>query len=225
MHAKIKKLISYASTCRNCGSFQVEEGLFCRLCYINLITLHASGAVEFTIGGLRSWALFHWYPSASDSLSRLIISLKRGRNRGAWCAYAKVFVRAFLAAIELQGKQIIYVPAPPRFIGQYDHSFWWAKALQAELGGTLWQGLKRTSKLSQRDSDRAKRALLELSTIENYTRPQVQGPDVVWIFVDDIVTTGATARAVFDTLGRPKNFMIWVLARRMLTCDQKGDLL
>jgi len=37
------------------------------------------------------------------------------------------------------------------------------------------------------------------------------------IFVDDVITTGATARAAWLSLGRPERFVVWSLARRLLT--------
>lgn len=220
MVAKIKNLMRWTSVCLNCGSLNVGVSLFCPTCYLHLTQWYAPlPKEELSIGGLKSWTLFQWHPNESDSVSRLILSLKKGRNRAAWGPYAKEFVRRFLLVNRIEGKKVVFVPAPSRSISELDHAYWLAHALHQELGGHIWRGLRRDSDRHQRESDRGERALLRFSLIENSTWPQTIESQTLWIFVDDIVTTGATARAVHNTLGRPENFMVWALARRMLACD------
>ncbi len=67
--------------------------------------------------------------------------------------------------------------------------------------------------------------MVELELIENSTSHVDFDAKSFWIFADDIITTGATARAAHKALGTPKHFEVWVLAQRALSCGASRDLL
>ncbi|MGZ6460356.1 MAG: ComF family protein [Bdellovibrio sp.] len=122
-------------------------------------------------------------------------------------------------------QNLIIVPAPAKKFGDHDHAYLFAEGLSHALGATLLPCLKKHSLKSQRGSGRGERALLEMEIVENISKDVDFSPNTLWIFVDDILTTGATARAAHKALGSPQNFEIWTLAYRSLSCGASKDLL
>ncbi|KYG66645.1 hypothetical protein AZI86_06260 [Bdellovibrio bacteriovorus] len=120
--------------------------------------------------------------------------------------------------------KIYVVPAPSKK-GQTDHAMLWAQGLSQALGAELLPCLRKTGQYAQRGADRGTRALIEMELIENNTDTVDFESQILWIFADDIVTTGATARSAHIALGRPANFQIWALAQRSLSCGASKDLL
>lgn len=169
-------------------------------------------------------ALLTWMPGKSDLLSRLVLSLKKGSAQANWNYYAEIFSRNFAHEL-LGGRTIVIVPAPSRHPGKKDHAYRWGMALAQALGAEFYPHLKRNSDQHQRGADRGERALIEMHLDENYTGTCRLSADPIWVFVDDVLTTGATARAAHKALGYPQNFEVWVFAHRSLSCGASKDLL
>lgn len=75
-----------------------------------------------------------------------------------------------------------------------------------ELGFPKSPTRKTTKDLGLRERKKLAAQLFQVPHIEkNYK---------AWIMIDDIVTTGMTARRVFKSLGEPKDFEVWSLASR-----------
>ena len=223
MSLTFKKTMNYIKVCLNCGCFDIGPGLHCEPCSTKLRDWE-SATVHF-MGEIPTWSLYDWESRNSEMLSRLIMALKNGNNRGAWSHLANMFINNHVKYITQLSKAIIFVPAPSRQKIKQDHAYLWCKSLQEGMGGAFWPGLQRLSDQHQRGSGRAERALMRFSVDEKLTWPPMGASEKLWVFVDDIFTTGATARAAYDCLGRPKNFMVWALARRKLACDETLDLL
>ncbi|WP_157684644.1 phosphoribosyltransferase [Bdellovibrio bacteriovorus] len=173
--------------------------------------------------GLQIRSLYRWVPGRSDILSRLILWLKGSRQKEAWHYYAKEMSRNYCETLPRNFK-IYVVPAPSKK-GQTDHAMLWAQGLSQALGAELLPCLRKTGQYAQRGADRGTRALIEMELIENNTDTVDFESQILWIFADDIVTTGATARSAHIALGRPANFQIWALAQRSLSCGASKDLL
>lgn len=161
-------------------------------------------------------ALFHWIPGQSDLLSTLILSLKNGGSKKAWHCYAQMMVSIYFVDLPANRKLIV-VPAPPSKLGQKDHAYEWAFALAHLLGASLYTGLRKKGG-RQRRRDRGDRALLQMEAVEINTSLSQDSTEAIWIFADDIVTTGSTAHAAYLALGKPSHFVTWVLAQRSLSC-------
>lgn len=218
-------LASYCSCCLNCGSFFVRSGLLCKPCDKTLQRLRCAPAQETKPYATR--ALFEWNPGQSDLLSHLVLSLKGPGHKKVWSFYASKFAQAFSETLPT-GKKIYVIPAPANKPNRRDHAYLWAEALASSLGATLLPGLEKAGpggSGKQRRKDRGERALIELKANVNYTEgvPFSEAPLI--IFADDILTTGATARAAHVALGSPPHFEVWVLAKRSLSCGASRDLL
>ncbi|KHD88000.1 MAG: hypothetical protein OM95_10745 [Bdellovibrio sp. ArHS] len=213
---------NHLSCCLNCGSFLVIKGRFCRYCAQNLPRWELAQPVQ--VPPFQVIAHYEWDPGRSDILSSLIVSLKGPGNQDVWNFYAREFISKHLGSFP-KNKRLRVVPAPPKRPDLKDHSFAWAQGLAEALGAELYPCLRKDSRHHQRGSDRAERALIEMSLIENSSRPVDFSPEIHWIFADDILTTGATARAAHIALGCPANFTVCVLAYRRLSCGASRHLL
>lgn len=212
----------HLSCCLNCGSFLVTKGRFCRYCALKLDRWEQ--ATPILVPPFQVRAHYSWDPGRSDILSQLVLSLKGTGNEEAWRYYAQDFARKNLSNLT-SNRRIQVVPAPAKRIDQKDHSFAWAQGLAESLGASLHPCLEKLSKHHQRGADRAERALIEMKLREKSTSPVDFAPETLWIFADDVLTTGATARAAHIALGCPAHFEVWVLAHRRLSCGASRHLL
>lgn len=143
------------------------------------------------------------------------MSLKGG---GALEAFRKDLVQWLIARSnwnpEESAKDWIVIPAPPRIDGQLDHAVKLAQEIALSLGIPLSQPLQRGGtagvvhhRLHRRERHLSARANLHLrERSKTYRRV---------IFVDDVITTGATANRAKALIGNPEYFQVWVLARRL----------
>lgn len=214
---------SHMSCCLNCGAFSVNIHLLCTPCANTLGRLaQTNSAVKMPPMLLR--AFYTWYPGQSDLLSKLILALKGQGLKEPWAYYAQLFVNKNFTEIS-RHQRIIIVPAPPKKQGVQDHAYFWAQGLANASGAEIFPFLKKVSSGHQRGADRGDRALVEMEVTENYSKAVDFSSKTLWIFADDVLTTGATARAAHKALGCPDNFEVWTLAHRSLSCGASKDLL
>ena len=211
---QIKQIIrTHLSCCLHCGSFRTETGLLCRPCSEALDLYAAQPRVR--TNGTQMWSLYEWQPGQSDMLSSLILNLKGGYNRQAWEHYAKLLAKKrWVYSHSEISRPMRIVPAPARSEGAKDHAVYWALSLAHEMSAEFTPCLRRTTHQHQRKMDRGARGLLTLELNEKYTGLFEGYSNYLWIFADDVLTTGSTAQAAYEALGKPPHFEIWTLARR-----------
>jgi predicted amidophosphoribosyltransferase len=197
--------------CLHCGSFSAADSQFCRLCETDLWKRHSTTrAFELTATDIQAWALFDWYPDQDRKVSKLMMSLKGGRPGNAFDFYARAFV-AHMNLASLPSNAVL-MPCP-NSKGR-DHALSWAQALSKLIGIPIIQPLEfMPGHTSQKTKSVSERQKITFHATDHPTHKHV-------IFIDDIVTTGATAKAAKKALGRTQGFEVWCLAhRRQLAAD------
>jgi hypothetical protein len=133
----------------------------------------------------------------------------------------------FDAAISLGGLRLslgapllnpVFIPSPRsgRLFAR-DHAENFCKALATVMGGQEVHALKRRSQSVHRRKTRAERELAAESRFELKNEKNMQNlqhHQGTIIFVDDLITTGSTARAAWLLLGRPQQFEVWTLLNK-----------
>jgi len=218
-----KLVSSGVHPCLHCGSFLKTEGLLCNPCR-DLVSSYLSSTLEGSqFLTFQIYAAFRWRPGASDLLSRQLVHLKGARAFRDWNYWAERFVQRRQCLSSLN-RPIRIVPAPSS-TGNKDHAFFWAQALSQQVGGELFPCLKKAQSHKQRWSSLSDRLGLQFDLDENNSELPIDWSEVLWVFADDIVTTGSTALAAYKALGSPPHFEVWTLAKRTLSCGASTDLL
>ena len=158
--------------------------------------------------------LFDWN-GENDFFIRLFLnSLKKGGPRFIFNKITMEYVHRVVQKYPIPMETVL-VPAPVRSDHcSSDHAFCLALSFSRLMGLDLFNPLRRSHFLKkegfQKGRDRQERKKIKFHINKDSFHPKKI------IFVDDILTTGATARAAWQALKKPRCFVIFTLAWR---CD------
>lgn len=204
-------LRKYFQSCAVCKIYFPPTNWLCSLCWKALereyLNSHTVYRVEKTLPHLR---LLDWHEDNQKLIKLFIESLKQGGPDFIFKRLGLEMLSRFINIPLWDKKQYpIFIPSPSRTKKREDHAFMLAQALSFYFNGELQPILIRDqSSLPQKKKSKRERTHIQIKRKDSLflKRPLV--------FVDDVLTTGATARAVFQTLNKPNNFSIFTLAWR-----------
>lgn len=238
--AKKDQCLRWFRSCSICASTLPPVDLMCESCWQTFETnmnygdnLLQSG-YPFPVYSLMTWN------EPNDRLARLTI---KGQKQGnAYQATRKLMeLFSFQRQWPKENGLPIFVH-PPSASGRPDHSallatqlacIWgglplalqWKKSTKEPIASGPLGGLShalakaRLTAINQKDrsaTERSERRFEELD-MATFTLPSTR-----WIFVDDVITTGATAMAAYMALGSPECFETWTLVCRPKLANQEG---
>jgi predicted amidophosphoribosyltransferase len=147
--------------------------------------------------GFQVNALLSWYDSSERALPWLVKSLKGQEDAAVWRQIATLFLQVFGVP---QAQALVPVPSA--------HSRGLARALSELSGLPIHDVLIATKPSGQKRLNRGERQRIGFA---------IQGDCSKYtsvIVCDDVVTTGATARAAMRALGLPSRSAVWCLVDR-----------
>ena len=168
--------------------------------------------------GLSHVRLFDW-GEENDFLARQFLnSLKKGQADAIFNVLAREFLHRFLQVLPLPA-DTVFIPAPARSECPRDHAFSLCQAFsdisQIQMQNPL-RVLPAQKQGAQKRKTKRERKKIHFQLKEPL--PSLKNQRI--IFVDDILTTGATARSAHKALGQNKPFMIFTLSWRRLLKEE-----
>ncbi|MBX9766934.1 MAG: hypothetical protein K2X47_06655 [Bdellovibrionales bacterium] len=214
--ARLKWLLQKLRQCAMCGRGLVPVDPLCSKCWDLHFKLQMQKSLVFPEGADlgTTMALLAW-PAGDLTTARLVLSFKNGFFESGIRKLAAEFIRItdqnqFLSQNHPE-RNFVIVPAPPRKEGSLDHAAIWARALSELVGAPVQEVLVRDSLMrDQRFLKRRERASVKLllqSGVE-------VGSEKIYIFVDDVMTSGATFRAARRALRGSRAVWGWFIAYR-----------
>jgi len=200
--------MKYIRACAVCQTYFPPTDWLCSFCWKVLEREYLHSRYIYRVEKkLSHFRLLDWHPDNYQTVKSFVYSLKQG---GPDFLFKRLALEMFsrLVHFNLWNKQTIpiFVPAPFRKVNQKDHAGQLAHALSYYFGGNVCDLLKRSENYdSQKNKTRRQRVKIELQKILSIPS------DRTIVFVDDVLTTGSTARAAFQTLNCPKKFFIFTL--------------
>ncbi len=195
----MEKFLRWFRACGHCGSVVGPINGLCDSCFEKVL---CSISVTNVVGHpFRVQSLLEWTEDR-EIVGNLVRSLKGAQSNFAY----SVLAYELASHAELRGVTIV---VPPSKRGDRDHA-WTLGSMLADLSGTeLLSPFRVESGTDQKLLNKLERAALSFTLTEKVPSSNI-------LFVDDLITTGATARAAWQALGKPKGFSVWTVACRPL---------
>ncbi len=194
---------SWLRVCARCSSLWGPRDLFCEGCWQHLWQEEDFRKGHFVTTEFPILVMWSWGKSGS-----LVETLVRAqKSTGLKRARHKIFQRLFTYPLGTKPSVVACVVPKDKMM---DHAQEGAEVLAKMLGVRLIQ-LKIEPRVDYKQKGRRERNQWS-GSIDPVTLKKTER---VW-FYDDVVTTGATVKAAWVALGKPKEFQVVALAFREL---------
>lgn len=202
----ITKLIEELRFCAFCNSICWQQGLLCQPCEEELKT--SMSLRERDCFGIDFYCLDFW--ETGVCIQSVFLRAQKSIFVGEEM-YLRI-LEAYLSSEFIRSfKGSVFVPSPPKKTWmKYDHAFRIALALAKICEGRVQSCLQRTEggQKEQKKKTEEERWEIEYSCLEAI---ELEGK---YVFVDDLITTGASLHAAHRALGFPKNYRGFSLYHR-----------
>ncbi len=203
----LEPLWKHLRCCSLCGMSSCSIDLLCESCWTRLEPFRVPSNYRITGYPFPVSSLYLW-PSGENLVTHLIHTLKGGGVPSAYQRIAEIFSISIMER-SVTEEPLIFVPAPGKVPNCSDHAMMWAKALTLFWGGSCRPCLKRPQGWEQKSAKIRERRSLGFEKTKTLSNRNSR-----IIFVDDVITSGATAQAAHIALGAPKKFEVWTIAFR-----------
>lgn len=172
-----------------------------------------------------TFAMFLWEDRQNHFVEQLVLSLKANKDPSLLASLTGHLLAKDSANILRQQLDGALLVAAPSQDGGEDHASSLAKSLSEYIPIGVAPRIFKRRKGSPANKSLRKRERLSLTKLEIADEAGFEGVQKAIrkgqkvVLVDDVMTTGATAREVYALLGEPKYFSAFVLAYRVLAGD------
>ncbi len=208
--AILVEMISLFAACPCCGYSLPPIRYFCERCWIEL-KLQRRGCIS-SVQEIPIYSLWEWNEDQS-----LVHTLLKRRKRLNIASAERRLARWTVNALFEEGAarwEGVFYPAKPT--QKQDHTWHFAKAVAEQLDVPLI-AIDMAITPSYKTLNRRERWLKRANNTAVYSGPQVIKP----LLVDDIVTTGATMKALWLALKKPKYALGLSLAYKTFNSGDK----
>ncbi len=202
--------------CVGCGSLLPTKSGLCKKCLRQLNSYKKTNDLNE-----NCFSLYSWQPHVSDLISSYVYYLKSTFSYSAWSVISEEFLNHVKLEINIQNALLVPIPSST---GR-NHSLYFAKNL-SELTKTPYKQLLnyvKTDQPSQSQKQKNKQERAEQSFVIDEKFTDIIHNYKCIVFVDDIVTTGATYTAAQQAVrqllsGHGNNlnmqFFLWTAFKR-----------
>jgi len=206
---------NWLRSCCVCSASSVCVSWLCAFCWNRLESYFLCPNDMIRVqSGLTHIRLFDWSQDNDFFLRTFLKSLKGSAFPHIFDELSREILHRIIQVRSLKATNNI-IPAPAKKLGLKDHAFCFASSLAQVTGYSLKNLLlrrifkDRKEMFTKPQKFRNKRERRKVSF-----QLRVHFPCKSCIFVDDVLTTGATALAAYRALNKPSSFLIVTLAWR-----------
>lgn len=191
------------SNCLHCGSFLVGNSLLCSYCEkILFLQCSVNELWKNEEQGIPYYSLFSWEQDKNLILNKLILNLKGAKQQKAYSYFGKIISKRLSKEFS-QNNKVLICPCPS-WGENKDHAYFLAQEISMNMGfdmvKPLLNGIKKQESKQLSKVERIKNIEERFIINDDFFEKFTQANHTTIVFVDDVITTGATLLAASKKL-------------------------